>query len=100
MIDMFVKNLNFMKTIDMFPAAWLSSGGINRGLVGLFNLCMGDVGMKLFCILSAVGLIIAFLMANLFLPFALLILAAAICLGIYCGVIRSPGKKECRLGPC
>ncbi len=56
--------------------------------------------MKLFCILSAVGLFIAFLMANLFLPFALLILAAAICLGIYCGVIRSPGKKECRLGPC
>ena len=56
--------------------------------------------MKLFCILSTIALTIAFLLLNLFLPLALLIFAAAIGLGIYCGVIRSPGKKECRPGPC
>ena len=56
--------------------------------------------MKLFCILSTIGLAVAFLLVNLFLPFALLIFAAAIGLGIYCGVIRSPGKKECRFGAC
>ncbi len=56
--------------------------------------------MKLFCILSAIGLAVAFLLVNLFLPFALMIFAAAVGLGIYCGVIRSPGKKECRFGAC
>ena len=56
--------------------------------------------MKLFCILSVIGLALAFLVVNLFLPFALFIFAAAIGLGIYCGVIRAPGKKECRFGAC
>ena len=56
--------------------------------------------MKLFCLLSAIGLVIAFVLLNLFLPLAVVTFAAAVGLGIYCGVIRSPGKKECRFGPC
>ena len=56
--------------------------------------------MKLICSLSIIGLAFAFSAVNLFLPFALIIFAVAVALGIYCGVIRSPGKQECRFGPC
>ncbi len=56
--------------------------------------------MKFLCVISAIGLAIAFLTLNLFLPLGLIIFAAAIALGIYCGVIRQPGKTECRFGPC
>ena len=34
---MISKKINFMKTIDMFAAVFLFAGGINWGLVGLFN---------------------------------------------------------------
>ena len=56
--------------------------------------------MKFICTISIIGLAFAFSAVNLFLPFALIIFAAAVALGIYCGVIRFPGKQECRLGPC
>ena len=74
--------------------------GLNAFFQGGFFDNSGTIHMKLFCILSTIALTIAFLLLNLFLPLALLIFAAAIGLGIYCGVIRSPGKKECRQGPC
>jgi hypothetical protein len=56
--------------------------------------------MKFFCVISAIGLIMAFLVLNLFLPLALIIFAAAVALGIYCGVVKPPGKSECRFGAC
>ncbi len=56
--------------------------------------------MKPLCVISAIGLMIAFLALNLFLPLALVIFAAAIALGIFCGVVRQPGKNECRFGAC
>ena len=56
--------------------------------------------MKHLCLLSAIILAVAFSAVNLFLPFALIIFAAAIGLGILCGVIKNPRSEECMLGRC
>jgi hypothetical protein len=56
--------------------------------------------MKFLCVISTIGLAMAFLALNLFLPLALIIFAAAVALGIYCGVVRPPGKSQCRFGAC
>ena len=56
--------------------------------------------MKTLCLLSAVFLAIAFSALGLFLPFALIIFAAAIGLGILCGLIKNPRSEACLLGRC
>jgi hypothetical protein len=56
--------------------------------------------MKILCILSAVILAVAFSTLNLFLPFALIIFAAAIGVGILCGLIKNPRSETCLLGRC
>ncbi len=56
---MFIKNLNFMKTIDMVAAVLLFAGGINWGLVGLFDFNLVEWlfgGMNLF-VRSVYGLV-------------------------------------------
>jgi hypothetical protein len=60
--------------------------------------------MKVFCGMAIVGLIVAFTAVNLFLPYAVLVLAAGIGLarivGIPCGFLTRDPKRECRLGYC
>jgi hypothetical protein len=56
--------------------------------------------MKNLCIFIALGLLVAFTAVNLFLPYALLVLALFIPLGFACKVISRSQKKECRLGFC
>ncbi len=56
--------------------------------------------MNSICIVLAVGLLIAFTAVNLFLPYALLVLALFIPLGFACKVIGRSSKKECPLGFC
>jgi hypothetical protein len=41
------KAINYMKTIDMIAAAFLFVGGINWGLVGLFNFDFVPFGILL-----------------------------------------------------
>ena len=56
--------------------------------------------MKNICLVIAVVLLIAFSAVNLFLPYALLVLALFIPLGFACKVIGRSSKKECPLGFC
>ena len=56
--------------------------------------------MKNICTVIAVGLLIAFSAVNLFLPYALLVLALFIPLGFACQGSGRSTRKECRLGFC
>jgi len=60
--------------------------------------------MKPFCALVALAFVLLFTAVNLFLPYALIVLAAAIglaaVLGIPCGLLQRDRKGECRLGFC
>jgi len=60
--------------------------------------------MKTGCALAAVLLVVAFTAVNLFIPYALLILAfgigLAVFVGVPCGFLTRGRKGECRLGYC
>ena len=56
--------------------------------------------MKYLCIIAAVSLLVIFTAVNLFLPYALLVLALFIPLGFACKVISRSRGRECRLGFC
>ena len=56
--------------------------------------------MKTICTISYVTLAIGFAAVSLFLPYALLVFAAAIALGFPCQIFKRSDKKECRLGFC
>jgi hypothetical protein len=60
--------------------------------------------MKAVCTLFALLFLVLFTAVNLFLPYALIVLAAAIgfsaLLGLPCGLWRRDHKGECRLGIC
>ena len=60
--------------------------------------------MKAICAASAILILAAFTAVNLFLPYALLVLAAgagaAYALGIPCGILSGDKGPSCRLGTC
>ncbi len=56
--------------------------------------------MKTLCIISAAILVVLFAAVNLFLPYAVLVLALAVAIGFPCKIFRRSQKKECRLGFC
>jgi hypothetical protein len=56
--------------------------------------------MKVLCLISAVISVVFFAAINLFLPYAVLVLAIAISLGFPCKIFRRSDKQECRLGFC
>jgi hypothetical protein len=60
--------------------------------------------MKSICALVALAFLFVFTAVNLFIPYALIVLAAAIglsaVLGIPCGWWTRDRKGECRLGIC
>ncbi len=56
--------------------------------------------MRTICTISYVILAIGFAAVSLFLPFAILVLAAAVALGFPCKILRRSNNKECRLGFC
>jgi hypothetical protein len=60
--------------------------------------------MKPVCALAALAFLVMFTAVNLFLPYALIVLAAAIglaaVLGIPCGLLQRDRKGECRMGFC
>jgi hypothetical protein len=56
--------------------------------------------MRNICLVIAVALLVAFSAVNLFIPYALLVLALFIPLGFACRVISRSRKQECRMGFC
>lgn len=60
--------------------------------------------MKPICAFAAMLFLALFTAVNLFLPYALIVLATAVglaaALGIPCGLLRRGRKGECRLGYC
>ncbi len=56
--------------------------------------------MKSICGLAAVILLLAFTAVNLFLPYALVVLALFVGLAFACGVVKRRTKQECPLGFC
>jgi hypothetical protein len=60
----------------------------------------GDIIMRTICMISYVILAIVFAAVSLFLPYAILVLAAAVVLGFPCKIFRRSNAKECRLGFC
>ena len=56
--------------------------------------------MKTICMLTAVALLVGFTALNLFLPYAVLVIALAIVIGLPCKVFVRSHKNECRLGFC
>lgn len=60
--------------------------------------------MKTLCTFAAFAFMIAFSAVNLFIPYALLVLALAVgmivYLGVPCGFLARDRKGECRLGVC
>ncbi len=60
--------------------------------------------MKAICAFSAIGILAAFTAVNLFIPYALLVLAlgaaAARAFGIPCGIFSGKKGSSCRLGTC
>lgn len=56
--------------------------------------------MKSICTLVAIILLLAFTAVNLFLPYALAVLALIIGLAFVCGVVKRRTSQECPLGFC
>jgi len=56
----------------------------------MLNICAG----------LAVAILIVFTMFNLFLPYALIALAAIVPLGFACGVISRARGRNCKMGIC
>lgn len=60
--------------------------------------------MKAVCVFAALVLLALFTAVNLFLPYALMVIAVAIGLaaliGIPCGLLTRDRKGKCRLGFC
>ncbi len=56
--------------------------------------------MKHICITAAIVLLIAFSAVNLFIPYALVVLALLFGLGYACKVIQRSRNRECKLGFC
>jgi len=56
--------------------------------------------MKNICVILAIGLAVLFSAVNLFLPYALLVIAGFVALALSCGVIKKSRNRECRLGFC
>lgn len=60
--------------------------------------------MKTICAVSAIVILAAFTAVNLFLPYALLVLAAgagaAYAFGVPCGILSGKRGPSCRLGTC
>ena len=60
--------------------------------------------MKPICVFAALLFLALFTAVNLFLPYPLIVLAAALglaaVLGIPCGLLNRDRKGECRLGYC
>lgn len=60
--------------------------------------------MKAICAVSAIFILAAFTAVNLFIPYALLVLAigavAARAFGIPCGILAGKRGASCRLGTC
>ncbi|MFZ7125560.1 MAG: hypothetical protein ACOWWM_05330 [Desulfobacterales bacterium] len=56
--------------------------------------------MKSICAIAAIVLLIAFSAVNLFIPYALAVLALLFALGYSCKVIQKSRNRECRLGFC
>ncbi|MEJ5357434.1 MAG: hypothetical protein WHT06_02065 [Desulfobacterales bacterium] len=60
--------------------------------------------MKAICAVSAVVVLTVFTAVNLFIPYALLVLAtgavAAYAFGIPCGILSGKKGGSCRLGTC
>ena len=56
--------------------------------------------MKNLCIIAAIVLLVAFSAVNLFIPYALAVLALLFGLGYACKVIQRSRNRECKLGFC
>ena len=56
--------------------------------------------MKHICTIAAIVLLIAFSAVNLFIPYALVVLALLFGLGFACKIIQRSRNRECRLGFC
>ena len=56
--------------------------------------------MKTICIISAVTFVVLFAAFNLFLPYAVLVVALAVSIGFPCKIFRRSRNQECRLGFC
>ena len=56
--------------------------------------------MKSICILTAAALLVVFTALNLFLPYAVLVIALAIVIGLPCKVFVRSHKDECRHSFC
>ena len=56
--------------------------------------------MKNICVIAAIVLLLVFSAVNLFIPYALAVLAMMFGLGYACKVIQRSRNKECRLGFC
>ena len=56
--------------------------------------------MKNICLLSAAFLLVVFTAVNLFLPYAVVLLALGVLVGFSCKLFKTSGKTECLLGAC
>jgi hypothetical protein len=74
--------------------------GSRQGAVCRNHTATREFQMRNICLVIAVALLVAFSAVNLFIPYALLVLALFIPLGFACRVISRSSKQECRMGFC